>query len=371
MPFSFTSDCDKPLSFLGDDIYRVERFDMPIFPMFHGRTVVACGCRRIIGSRCHLLALGGSVRSDPPALKRNMGAIVQNAVSLLVDSSGAIAHSSLDGPIESLSFLRKSLLFAELSNLSYLSRAEAGRLAYEIGLPEIRFYDRDGAQAYIFANDDDAIVVCRGTEPHDWNDVRADLQLRTVVSETAGRVHRGFKREVDDLWPRLEQSLVSNTRTLWFAGHSLGGAMAAICAGRCVISHIRSNPRALFTYGSPRIGNRRYVNYVQLEAIRWVNNNDIVTRLPPSWLGYRHKGVEAYLNSDGEICRVTGWQRMKDRWRGFVRNLRQGRIDHFVDHSIADYIEHIYRAVQDEERFIMPFKMPEQMVVKSSRRAAA
>src|SRR5262245_66446230 len=83
--------------------------------------------------------------------------------------------SSLAGPIESLSMLRRSLLFAELSNLSYLSRAEAGLLAYRIGFPEIRFYDRDGAQAYIFANADDAVVTCRGTEPHDWNDIRADL----------------------------------------------------------------------------------------------------------------------------------------------------------------------------------------------------
>src|SRR3990172_1451138 len=100
-------------------------------------------------------------------------------------------HSSLDGPIESLGFLRRSLLLAELSQICYLSRAEAGRLAFRIGFPEIRFYDRDGAQAYIFGNDDDAVVVCRGTEPHDWNDIRADLDLSTVMAETVGRVHRG------------------------------------------------------------------------------------------------------------------------------------------------------------------------------------
>lgn len=136
------------------------------------------------------------------------------------DVSPTTVISSLTGPIESLSLLRRSLLFAELANLSYLSRAEAGILAYRIGFPEIRFYDRDGAQAYIFANDDDAVVTCRGTEPNDWNDIRADLDLGTVMAETVGRVHRGFKREVDDLWPRLEQALVNNARTLWFAGHS-------------------------------------------------------------------------------------------------------------------------------------------------------
>jgi triacylglycerol lipase len=163
-------------------------------------------------------------------------------------------------------------------------------------------------------------------------------------------VHGGFKREVDDLWPRLEQALLTNTRTLWFTGHSLGGAMAAICAGRCTLSRIRSNPRGLYTFGSPRIGNRRYVNYVNMEAYRWVNNNDIVARLPPAWLGYRHKGQEIYLNAYGNIRRVTGWQRVKDRWRGFVRGLREGSFDHFADHSIAHYIEHIRRAAEEEER---------------------
>ena len=174
-----------------------------------------------------------------------MGGVAYNVVSMLDGAAETSVYSSLNGPIESLSILRRSLLFAELANLSYLSRAEAGLMAYRIGFPEIRFYDHDGAQAYIFANDDDAVVTCRGTEPNDWNDVRADLDLGKAMAETVGWVHRGFKREVDELWPRLEQALVNNTRTLWFAGHSLGGAMAAICAGRCRLSYIRSNPRAI------------------------------------------------------------------------------------------------------------------------------
>ena len=112
------------------------------------------------------------------------------------------------------------------------------------------------------------MIVCRGTEPNDWNDIRADLDLALVIAETAGRVHRGFKREVDDLWPRLEQALVNNTQPLWFTGHSLGGAMATICASRCKLSYIQSNPRALYTFGSPRVGNRRYV---ELRPIRSVS----------------------------------------------------------------------------------------------------
>jgi triacylglycerol lipase len=300
-----------------------------------------------------------------------MGGMGQTMIGLLDAAADVPAYTALAGPIDSLTFLRRSLLFAELSNLSYLSRAEAGQLAYRIGFPEIRFYDRDGAQAYIFANDDDAVVTCRGTEPHDWNDVSANLDLKMAVAETAGWVHRGFKSHVDDLWPRLEQALVNNTRTLWFSGHSLGGAMAAICAGRCRLSYIRSNPRALFTYGSPRIGSRRYVNYVQLDAYRWVNNNDIVPRVPPGWLGYRHKGQEVYLNAYGKIRRLTGWQRVKDRWRGFVRGLREGSFDHFADHSISQYIQHIRTAVEEEERLPIIVRRQHPSRETAPRRAAA
>jgi triacylglycerol lipase len=278
-----------------------------------------------------------------------MSSVALNLVSMLDGDAKAQVYSQLHGPIESLSFLRRSLLFAELSNIAYLSRCEAGLLANRIGFPEIRFYDREGAQSYIFANEHDAVVTCRGTQPDDWNDIKADLDLQRAVAETAGWVHRGFKKQVDDLWPRLEQALVNNSRPLWFTGHSLGAAMAAICAGRCKLSYIKSNPRALFTYGSPRVGNNRYVNFIQLEAYRWVNNNDIVTRVPPMWLGYRHKGQEIYLNAYGKIRRLTPWQRFKDRWRGTLRGLRERRFDPFADHSIVDYVRHIREAVEEAE----------------------
>lgn len=300
-----------------------------------------------------------------------MGNAVQTLDQIAApDANEVQVRSRLTGPIETLGFLRRSLLFAELAEISYLTRADAGQMANHMGLPEVRFYDRNGAQAYIFGNEHDAVVVCRGTEPDDENDLRADLDLALIGAETAGLVHRGFKHEVDDLWPRLEQALVNNVRPLWFAGHSLGGAMAAICAGRCKTSFIHSNPRALFTYGSPRIGNGRYVNYVHLEAYRWVNNNDIVTRLPPAIFGYRHKGDEVYLNAYGQLRRVTMWQRAKDRWRGFVQGLRLGELDQVTDHRITRYVEYIRRAVAEDEAVLPMLRPVPQANSTASRRAA-
>ena len=263
---------------------------------------------------------------------------------------GIDLFSRLAGPIAELTQLQQSLLFAELSQIAYMPPEPASICVRKIGFLESHYFDRDGAQAYLFRNKHDCVVACRGTEPNEWNDVKADANAVAVLAETIGHVHSGFKQEVDDLWPILERALVDNKQPLWFAGHSLGGAMATICAGRCKVSNISSNPEGLFTYGSPRVGDRAYLDYCRLIHFRWVNNNDIVTRVPPTWLGYRHGECEMYIDSKGRVRMVKGWRRVVDRLRGFVHGLGRLNIDHFSDHSIEHYIAHIHAAVQKEQR---------------------
>ncbi|MCK5726036.1 MAG: lipase family protein [Thiotrichaceae bacterium] len=251
-------------------------------------------------------------------------------------------------PVEDLSLLpgmSRSLLLAELAMIAYLPQQEVEKLAASMGYTEVLFFDNDGSQAYSFANEVNIIIACRGTEPNEWNDLKADMDATKAVAETIGRVHRGFKKEVDDLWPLLEKMLISNTRKLWFTGHSLGGAMATICAGRCLLSHINTVPEQLCTFGSPRVGNKRYINYANIDYYRWVNNNDIVTRSPPAWMGYRHTGTEMYLNSEGKLKKLNSAQRSADLWKGFVMGLKKKEIDHFSDHSINRYIQYIYDEV--------------------------
>lgn len=239
-----------------------------------------------------------------------------------VDKSSRVApsevwRSRLQGPISRLTFLQKSLLFAELSYLSYRHEPDALAAAALIELHKVNYFDRDGAQAYRFENEHDCIVVCRGTEPNQWNDLQADANAIMAVAETAGRVHFGFKSEVDALWPMIEPSIRGHDKPLWFTGHSLGGAMATICAGRCMLSKAHTNPTALYTFGSPRVGNRRYVNFAPITHYRWVNNNDIVCRVPPrgwdigmpapnvTWTHMAH--CESYGAGGGLWTEFAGW----------------------------------------------------------------
>jgi len=257
--------------------------------------------------------------------------------------------SVVDGGIANLSFLRRGLLFAELSTIAYMKPTEIEKCVRRLGFDHFEFFERDGSQAYWFTNEHDSVISCRGTEPNEWNDIKADAYAVTAIAETVGRVHRGFKQEVDDLWPRIEKVLADNTKTQWFTGHSLGGAMATICGGRCKLSHINTVPEEIHTFGSPRVGNKRYINYTVLKLFRWVNNNDIVTRVPPPWMGYRHTGEEKYLDRNGNLSDVKGWKRSADRLRGFLRGLGKLQIDQFSDHSMMYYIDYICKNIEREE----------------------
>jgi len=248
--------------------------------------------------------------------------------------------------------LGRSLLFAEVSMISYLNEEQAKLAATEIGLAEAVYIERDGAQAYFFETEHDRIVACRGTEPNEWNDIKADANALTDLAETIGRVHRGFKREADDIWPFVEEELKEpDERTLWFTGHSLGGAMTQILAGRCRLADIPAWPMEVYTYGSPRVGNVRYVAHNNVPHVRWVNNNDVVTKVPPTWLRYRHRGERMYLDHEGRVRpRLSRRQRLKDQWAGFRKGLKQRKIDHFSDHAIAAYVEYLARAVSEQHR---------------------
>ena len=291
----------------------------------------------------------GSTTSRTTTAKQRLSARLRRVPSAPESTPEMGIHSARVDSIETLGRLRQSLLLAELANIAYLPMQPVLQLVGPLGFDQVEFYDRDGSQASRLENRTDCVIVCRGTEPTEWNDIKADVNAMSVIAETIGRVHRGFKKEVDDLWPLVEQALADNIKTLWFAGHSLGGAMATICAGRCFLSHIRSMPHSLYTYGSPRVGNRAYINHCDIDHIRWVNNNDIVARVPPPWFGYRHSGREMYLNTDGQLRRLNGWQRTKDRIRGFLGGLRQFRVDPISDHQMGCYIESILRMVLEYE----------------------
>ena len=109
--------------------------------------------------------------------------------------------------IANMNFKERSLIFAKLAKIAYYTEKKARSQAKKLGFTTTEFYNRDGAQAYRFMNTKDIVIACRGTEPTEWNDIAADLKAIPVMAETVSRVHKGFKEEVDELWPMVLEDL--------------------------------------------------------------------------------------------------------------------------------------------------------------------
>lgn len=93
------------------------------------------------------------------------------------------------------------------------------------------------------------------------------------------------------------------TYSLIVTGHSLGGAMATLGGGL-----LRNNgyPCDIYTYGSPRVGNQDFAEYISAQAgneYRITHLQDPVPRLPSHLLTYRHTDMEYWLG-DGEDTTV-------------------------------------------------------------------
>ena len=93
----------------------------------------------------------------------------------------------LKGPIADLDVKHRSLLFAELAQIAYSKKADATKSARSLGFTTVEYYNIAGAQAYRFMNKDDFVIACRGTEPTEFNDIKADLNACLLYTSPSPR----------------------------------------------------------------------------------------------------------------------------------------------------------------------------------------
>ena len=64
-------------------------------------------------------------------------------------------------------------------------------------------------------------------------------------------------------------------------------------------------------------------------------------------MGYVHHGEQRYMNAYGQVRNPSGWQLVKDRFRGMWMGLKQGKIDNFSDHSMVNYVANLEKWNQE------------------------
>ncbi|WP_322096876.1 lipase family protein [Povalibacter uvarum] len=136
-----------------------------------------------------------------------------------------------------------------------------------------------------------AVLAFRGTEQK-IQDFLHDADTWPVPAFGGSvLVHRGFKRALNSVWTAIDAELNRLSCPVFYTGHSLGAALATLAAARRA-------PRAVYAFGSPRVGDVRFVDRLRnVPVYRIVHGADIVTAVPPEVLGFRHAGEEKRIGN--------------------------------------------------------------------------
>jgi len=198
------------------------------------------------------------------------------------------------------------------------------------------------AHALLLESDERCILAFRGTkEIEDWI---TDARFWRITTAPGQWVHTGFW----DAWQSLkwavlemaEKSILAG-KPFFVTGHSLGGALAVLCANELAGSGFKF--AALHTFGQPRVGNSGFAAQCRQRFgdrhFRYVNAADIVPRMAGWLLGYRHSGNFIFLDPFGgtDLKPHLLWLAACDMF-DLARDWEtKKRLALLADHPIANY----------------------------------
>ena len=199
-------------------------------------------------------------------------------------------------------------------------------------------------RALVACDGEDCLVAFRGTQ--DLRNWLTDLDCAFLHLGQL-RVHRGFFAALESVRRELKASIAqTHCRRVWLTGHSLGGALAMLCARAW-----EEAVAGVYTFGQPRAGDAAFArDYNELLAdrtFRVIRATDIVPRVP--WLlgAYRHAGHEIFFPWPGEGDSQSGGRWMQDAGlfsklpldlANAVREWRHGQLALLDDHHISRYL---------------------------------
>ncbi len=144
------------------------------------------------------------------------------------------------------------------------------------------------------------VVAFRGTKTEgEWMEDFDGLAVPNSYGQ--GMVHQGFQNQ----YTKLRASIFAALRAidvpdlpeqLWITGHSLGAALAILCASDIALG---SHAKLLYTWAGPRVGWHDYAGWFKTlptETYRIVNEWDVVPRVPSVVNGYEHVGTEIAID---------------------------------------------------------------------------
>lgn len=147
-------------------------------------------------------------------------------------------------------------------------------------------------------------------------------------SKSNARMHRGFVSAYFSVRESIHTYIKTHTTPrIIVTGHSLGGALATLCAVDLQYNFPKQIQIETYTFGAPRVGNagfRESFNRRLPRSYRIIYGMDIVPALPRVWQGYRHVGTEVRLGNR--------WS-----WNFLTQRFRDHRISNYIN-ALKDQI---------------------------------
>ena len=204
-------------------------------------------------------------------------------------------------------------ILAQASAIAYHQPAEASKWAAISGFTgPFDFFDNADTQGFVAESPDAIVVAFRGTQPNRPMDWFVDFRATSGPwAHNVGHVHDGFYSALRNVWgvtlasgEILPRRLLNRAdKTIWITGHSLGGALAELCAAQAMfVSKIPV--QGVYTFGQPRVGNKDFADALNAELgsgiFRFVNDRDIVPRVPLFTMGFCHYGAQRSFDHAGK-----------------------------------------------------------------------
>jgi len=174
---------------------------------------------------------------------------------------------------------------AQLSDIAYQPPHEAITSFAALGFDQTMPVVQGSMIGYVVSGEDVTVIVFRGTDFTEVSDWLANIG-RSATDTPHGAVHSGFFNAYQSMKGQVDAILEERDAShLWVTGHSLGGALALMCAYDLEANEDRQLD-GLITFGQPMAARQEFAEYVDDLMIgryaRFVNRDDIVPRVPPS-----------------------------------------------------------------------------------------
>ena len=147
------------------------------------------------------------------------------------------------------------------------------------------------------AYDNTFVVAFRGSEETGLADWITDAKIIQALFPygnnkfTDALTHRGFNEAYQSVRDSVIEAVKNSPhKRVICTGHSLGGALAVLCA-LDIQCNLPDKTITCYTYGAPKVGNDKFAAACQQQIpqlFRFVNGADIVPNIPPGT--YQHAG---------------------------------------------------------------------------------